>query len=414
MIEWRPTLLLLLASMLLAASASDDLTLLDIPFLRSVAGLLGVVLVISWVLFHRGDLKFRRGAEYFVLCLFVVVIALTCVQVLMEAEVRMANVLQWLQPLVLVLILIDLMRDPRAFKYIGVTFFFICLCIALAAVVGLNSIAANDRAGFGGLNLNAQSFYYGIVWLSLVAILLYKWPRVRKSWLIFLSLIVFFQSAQIATGSRGAILATFLGFFLLLTLFLRARNASAYLVMVPVVIGCLVLALFSMETFIYRMQDTLSGEDLGTRDVIWSAAWTLIKQRPITGQGPAFMDQLGPMVGASRYSTHNTFLQVFTAYGLVGFLAYFGFIGVCLKRCWDNRRCSLAALFFVLLITSLMFGMTGDLMFDRFFWALLAMSTKVAPLCRLGLTVDNFWRVRSRRAIQGGRGERVLLIPSQR
>ena len=214
--------------------------------------------------------------------------------------------------------------------------------------------------------------------------------------------------AQIATGSRGGILSSLVGFCVLLALFLRARNVSAYLNIVPIVVGAMLLMVMTLETFLDRILATLSGDDYGWRDLIWAASLELIEERPITGTGPAFMEVLGSMVGVARFSTHNTYLQVVLAYGLIGVTAFFALIWSILRQCWKYRRSSLSALFLVLLSTSLVFGMTGDLMFDRYFWVLAAMSANVAPLCRAGLGLESIMRLRTATITVAGRRQRVL------
>ena len=410
MIKRRSTKLLIIASAILVMSASDKLTFVNIPMLKSLAGVFGLILAVAWLITNGRQLKISRGPQSWLIVVICVLLGLTIFQTVLGAEVRFGNFLQWFQPLVFAVILFDLTRDPRAYKIFGIVFLSVSFSIAVLGLLGLSSGNYGDRLGFEGLNLNAQSYYYGISWLTLAAFLLDRWPRVSLSSVMLLGAMLVLIYAQIATGSRGGILSAFVGFCVLLALFLRARNVSAYISIVPVVVVSILLMVLTLDTFLERIQATVAGDDYGTRDLLWSAALELIEERPITGNGPAFMNLLGPMLGKDRYSTHNTLLQVLVAYGLIGFTVFFAFFWGILRRCWKHRKSNFPALFLVLLSTSLMFGMTGDLMFDRYFWVLVAMSANVVPLCRAGLSLETIMRLRTSTISIAGRKQRVLTV----
>ena len=300
MIKRRSTLLLIIASAVLVMSASDKLTFVNIPMLKSLAGLFGLILGLGWLISNGRHLTIIRGPQSWLVVLMCVLLGLTIFQTELGAEVRFGNFLQWFQPLVFAVILFDLTRDPRAYKIFGIVFLLVSFSIAVLGLLGPNSDIHQSRLGFEGLNLNEQSYYYGVSWLTLAAFLLVRWPRVSLSSVMLMGAMLVFIYAQIATGSRGGILSALVGFCVLLALFLRARNVSAYLSIVPVVVVAMLLMVLTLDTFLERIQATVAGDDYGTRDLLWSAALELIEERPITGTGPAFMDLLGPMLGKTR------------------------------------------------------------------------------------------------------------------
>ena len=164
MIERRSTSLLIIASAILVMSASDKLTFVNIPMLKSLAGLFGLILGLGWLISNGGHLTIIRGAQSWLVVLICVLVGLTIFQTALGAEVRFENFLQWFQPLVFAFILFDLTRDPRAYKILGLTIVFVSFSVAVFGLLGPNSDIHHDRFGFEGLNLNAQSYYYGVSW----------------------------------------------------------------------------------------------------------------------------------------------------------------------------------------------------------------------------------------------------------
>lgn len=52
-------------------------------------------------------------------------------------------------------------------------------------------------------------------------------------------------------------------------------------------------------------------------------------------------------------------------------------MGSVLMRCWQFRKNPIGALLFALVVSSLAYGMTGDLSFNKYFWVLLAIASQV-------------------------------------
>ena len=89
------------------------------------------------------------------------------------------------------------------------------------------------------------------------------------------------------------------------------------------------------------------------------------------GHGAAFMERLGrESKFAHRKNTHNSFMQITVAFGLIGLLALVAFYYTILKESWLNRRGDMGRLFLVLITVTLVYGVFGDMGYSKTAWVL--------------------------------------------
>ena len=81
MIKRRSTSLLIIASAILVMSASDKLTFVDIPMLKSLAGLFGLILGLGWLIANGRHLTILRGPQSWLVVLMCVLLVLTIFQI---------------------------------------------------------------------------------------------------------------------------------------------------------------------------------------------------------------------------------------------------------------------------------------------------------------------------------------------
>ena len=377
----RPRALLFLASAVLFLTIFDRFVISGIPTMRTLAGVTGVVLSGAWALTRLPKYTFRTGPQ---LWLLVFLFGLTMIDVgryLITGDFPARNFLQWFQSLAFAVILFDLGRDPRAFRMYGIAIFLAVTYMVVSSFVAPQ--AAHGRIGSAGLNFNVQAYFYAMAWIACLAVLLDRWPRFRVRDFLVTILALVFVYAQLRTGSRGGILASTVGALTLLVLMLKKRNLSAYVSVVPAFLGAVAIFLMIGSVVVLeRIGLTLESGDIGYRDVIFDGAIRLLRENPIFGAGPDFVEQLGVITRGRDTSTHNAYLQVATAYGLAGLSMFIVVILSTLKACWRHRQTMVGALLTALVVLSVAYGIAADLAFVRFFWAIMALASGL-PLSRL-------------------------------
>jgi len=183
----------------------------------------------------------------------------------------------------------------------------------------------------------------------------------------------------VRTGSRTGLVALFAGLAVVSTLMLRQRNLSAYVTLIP---GAVAIAVFVLASSgaIGRWERLFSGEDFGYRDVIWTAALEMFYDSPFLGHGADFVNSLGEMTRDRDTTSHNQYLMLLLAYGLMGLFLWLGIVFSCLRRCWKLRRHPAAVALIGMIICSLIFGIGGDLTFKRYFWVVIAVAANIDTL----------------------------------
>jgi O-antigen ligase len=177
-------------------------------------------------------------------------------------------------------------------------------------------------------------------------------------------------TALLMTGTRGALIAMWLQFLVVLPLIAwRCRKQLAWsgwtwqvrALAVAVLVGT-VLALGAIPTGNPKILDeergasalargmnrtqsvSLKDPSLGIRMVMWRATVNLIKARPITGVGAGAWESDIPLYQAegsqleTDYYVHNEFLQLVAEYGVVGWLFLLLLAAYLLSTAWRTWR----------------------------------------------------------------------------
>jgi O-antigen ligase len=173
-----------------------------------------------------------------------------------------------------------------------------------------------DPAKSGGLfvNANVASLFAGLCFFA-VAVL-----RVRTGQTRHTVLLVVLWLSVFATGSKtGAALAIALPVLAFLVVRLRSWPSSPYFLG----FGLLTLPItLSVGDAVLRSvvpdYATRSTESLGTRTLLWSAAWDLFQQSPVYGLGfGGWQREIGAYVGRDDYPPHNLLIDAWAKSGIV-------------------------------------------------------------------------------------------------
>ena len=384
-IEWRPRILAWLAGWVAFLTIFDWYELFDVPFLRNPSALTAVLLVT--VYFFKRGMRFKLTRQdhpqlWLLVFLFFTII-LELYRELVSGHGSLVSTmiwyLQYVQVAVLFLLISDICRDPRHLFLIwsGVIAgaFFMATAVIFQFPAFTEEVEGLVRRGFAGVNLNRQSYYYALSIITLVWALLERRHRLDLTFFVTVVGIFILFLPMLWTASRGPFIALVFGLATLLVITMRRRNVRTHFTYAPLIIAGLFTLAAQSELLVQRMQLAIEGEHLALRDVIFSASIQLINERPLFGYGAAHTRFVGHAIGfGGGYSPHNVFFQVILSFGLIAFVFWSLFIGSVLMKLLKHRNNPVTTLFVSLLVCSLVYGFTGGIAHDKYFWFVLGLS----------------------------------------
>lgn len=383
----RPTSLLVVAGLLVFLVVFDQMAILgNLPFIKNPAAAAGLILLGLFALKRLKYFRLRQGPQLWAVAFLLSTFVIQCLRFAETGDFALPNYMQWVQPLILFIILTDLCKDPRALAYLWLGFLGAVGFMALTGVMGFEALTGGSsgqlgtRSGFEGANLNNQAYWYGLGLVTLAWILIERWPRLRKGEVLIVAGAALLAIALLKTGSRGGVLAAVIGISVMLALSLRKRNFSAFVSLVPLLAGASFWLVATSEVVVNRFGALLAGDDDGGRMSIWGPALELVTEHPWLGVGPEFAELLGAArenATGRNISSHNSYLQVALAFGIPALMLWLTLIGSVLLRCWRAQKNPIGALLFALAVSSLAYGISADLSFNKYFWVLLAIASQV-------------------------------------
>jgi O-antigen ligase len=181
--------------------------------------------------------------------------------------------------------------------------------------------------------------------------------------------------ALLQTGSRGGLVTLVAGVGAALFLMFRGRRWAAYALLVPLVLYGVGSAIMSSEVIRVRIfEETLEQGRLGIREVLARESIMMLRERPMTGWGASYIEELGSRVGRERIAAHNTYLQVATSFGVLGFMPWLLGLGATGLRLWRQRRDFRAAVLLAIFCALLVAMVPGNYAYGRFAWTFLAVA----------------------------------------
>ncbi len=259
---------------------------------------------------------------------------------------------------------------------------------AIVAVqqVGLGFGLAERATGLsGGANTASRYFVYGIVLLSY----LQSRPNNRVGMrLLALIGIVLLILALIATFSRSGLLLLGVALFFITQRFLvgRQRSIALWLTVGAGFVWVLTQASGTVLDPLRILDAIFSGSDtVGERYIFWLTGLAMWRDHPFLGVGigqfpnyfVSYSGSTGPIV---VLSAHNTFIQVLSETGLVGFVFFIALLFVVfgnfrsqIKRTERNFS-DIHWTWMVIIILMLIGSMSKTELLDKFFWFLMGIS----------------------------------------
>ncbi len=380
----QPALLIFLGAVFVVSTYLGAIRISDFPLAENPENVAGVLLAAVFALTRFGRARLWVGPGKYFLIYFGVTAGLALARYALERETASLRIYaQYAQAFLLYLIFFDLCRDRRAVRVLMVTFLGATMLLSLVANLGVGGAVgaaaagrggAVERVGVLGMNLNYQGFLYAAALTGILCHGLARWPRFGTwEWILAgggASVLL----ALLRTGSRGALVVLVAGVAAALALMFRGRRWGAYALMVPVVLYGIGSAIMRSEVIRARVEATLYEGDYGTRDALAREAWEMFKERPLTGWGTNYIEELGARMGKLRIAAHNTYLQVVSAFGLVGLVPWLWGLAATGFRLWRYRTNPRAATLLAIFIALLVAMIPGNYAYGRFKWIFLALA----------------------------------------
>jgi len=290
----------------------------------------------------------------------------------------MKSGLFYVQSLLIFCAAFNLMRDERITRRVLVTLFIAAAILAVMTILGIGKAMDSEtqRATVFGQNANRAARVLGAGLLTGIG-LVYARARkgLRPSWIAWPAAAVM-GFAMIMGGSRGGLVALAIGLWTFsltgATVGVRIRNTAIALV----TIGLAVWGAWQSPLMQRRVELAMQG-NLAKREKIFPVAWQMFKERPLYGWGPdnqyvlAARLRLPPALHQSR-DTHNLFLELLTATGVLGTTPFLVGLWLCCWSAWKARRGTEGILPAAVMAALLVNNLSGNYIAFKLQWMLLA------------------------------------------
>ncbi|MDD4578201.1 MAG: O-antigen ligase family protein [Anaerolineaceae bacterium] len=368
----------------------------DIPLFSSIAVPLGLVTLVSYLFQTKSSLnRQNKGLDPVVIFgfLFMFWTVISNPEAAIFGKDRVW-VLTFVQLWVLMALSGELLVTPQRQKTAMVIFAIAATISALFAIFqGEIAEDALSSARVAGLATNAnQAARYFVIALVFFYYLRIKTKSPFNKLLYLVGILVTFIGVFF-TVSRSGILLLFGAFGLILIFQPRVKNKVGLVILL--VVGLIVLSFFSDSIF-RIIRDIFPAIQQGTDTVglrynLWKAGWRMWLDHPFNGVGIGQYNQnlrryMINMVGPTRgsLSSHNTYVQVLSETGIVGFTLFMGMLINAFKHLWPSASRSLNenedlrnAWFIILLIISVG-GITITDLANKILWMVLGISVVFA------------------------------------
>ena len=271
--------------------------------------------------------------------------------------------------IVLFLTVVNIRANEREKRFLENVFLYASVLYAVLAIYSCVSMG-ESRYYHGDIVLLGTAFdpnYIGIPFVATAALLLNRILRERRR-ILSICLYTVILIAIVYTASRGNLVALLFSNALVLLFYVFERNRRINtlwkkgLILVGVFLLSMVLIQFFSSVFDQQWQrmTLIDNTDDNGRLYLWNQAFDLWQERPLLGGG------LQGMYRLHGKATHNTFLQVLSETGTVGFLLYMAFIVGMLIKSYQNSK-----VYFCLVLGMLVQMTFLDALDNRCVWVVL-------------------------------------------
>lgn len=364
----------------------------DIPFATSIVPIIGGLTLVAYLFQNKN--KSQRSALkltplHILGLLFIVWIFVSNPLVAWSGSDR-NWIITFLQLWILMILSGALLNSPQK-QQLVMTIFSVSAIISAFYAIQTGQIAETFDESFraegfvDNANAAARFFVVAMVFLN------YLRSASKNSFFKFLSLvgIIITYLGVFFTVSRTGIILLFAAQGLILLMQLKGKQRVSVIIIFS--IGLLLLWLFAENIFgiISTIIPTIVNREdtFGLRINLWRSGWEMWLDHPIRGVGIGmYPKRMGSysvsLPGPHRWNavTHNTYIQVLSETGIVGFLLFMGLFYTTLKNLWasslikDLEQLALRNVWLIAFIVMLLGGITKSDHADKLTWMVMGVS----------------------------------------
>src|SRR5215471_8214269 len=249
----------------------------------------------------------------------------------------------YIQGLLIFIACFNLMRDPKIAQKVIIVLALAALVLAVMTILGIGKSmdSTTQRATVFGQNANRAARVLLAGALGAVGLVFGRAKAAFRPTLLVWPVVALIILAMIMGGSRGGLVAFFAGLWMFSmtgkTIGIRIRNIAVTMI----VLGGAGVAAYESPLMQARIQQASQG-NLAKREVIFPTAFKMFKDRPLIGWGAANQYVLAVRLGLppklhETRDTHNLFLEVLTATGILGAIPFGWGLWICCWSAWKAR-----------------------------------------------------------------------------
>lgn len=225
-----------------------------------------------------------------------------------------------------------------------------------------------------GIDPNFAASYLILGFIISIYIILKAIPSSKILKYIAVISVLPFLLAIIKTGSRGGLVALFLGVISIAFSSTTRKQVIYSLLFIVLIFGVGAYMVINDKSFMMRILFSVNEGDSAGRDWIWSKAWELTQSLPLFGFGfKGYMFELGYVTGHPTRATHNTFLAMLLSTGWMGLLVFVSFYLYISKIVWKYRTLPYGNFLFSAFIICTLSAQSINLEITKWFWIILAL-----------------------------------------
>lgn len=368
----------------------------NIPLFSSIAVPLGLVTLVAFLFQSKNTHKVRKqrlDPVYLFGLIFILWAFVSSPEAAIFGKDRVW-LLTFVQLWVLMFLAGELLVTSQRQQTAMVIFALAAMVSALFAIFqGEIAEDALSSARVSGLATNAnQAARYFVTALVFFYYLRTKTESASLKFFFLIGIFITFIGVFF-TVSRSGMLLLFGAFGLILIFQPRVTNKAGSIILL--VAGLILLSFFSDSIFrIIRdiFPAIQEGTDtVGLRYNLWKAGWKMWVDHPFRGVGIGqynrnlwryMMGMEGPTRGSA--SSHNTYVQVLSETGIVGFILFVGMLVSAFKHLWpstarrEEKNVNLRNTWFIILLIISVGGITITDLANKILWMVLGVSVVFA------------------------------------
>lgn len=368
-----------------------------IPYITSIVPLIGAVTIIGFLFIKRSK-RFRFNYVHLFSLLFVVWIYISNPQAAWFGSGR-----NWfftfIQLWALLFLTGELLDTPEKQKSVMIIFSISAVSSAFYALqitgssVDFETYMINQAGLSDNANAAARYFIIAMVFITYLRSITKK-RLLQITWL--LGILLTYIGVLISLSRTGVILLVIAQ---ALIIFMEPQNKIKFGHLLIFSLAFVVVLLFSenlfgyIETFVPAIQQ--GTDTVGLRYNLWRAGWNMWIDHPVKGVGLGmFINEVGPYIyrlegpHVWRSVAHNTYIQVLSETGIVGFLLFMLLIYFSIRNFLNKKISSIEMIkirnvWLIALVVMLIGGITKSDHADKLSWMVMGLSAFFANQKRI-------------------------------